>query len=272
MTKLFYDRLAIYYKGVADELIAKSRRASGLANTTDIGNIRESAYAEFLKQHLPKKCDIFFGGFLFGQDGSESKQLDVIITTDTSPRFEFGSGSQIRKSFSPVDGCLGVVSIKSNLTRDELLDAVSGFESIPSKQVLDGKINPLVQIPDYDDWPTKVIYAADGLSGETIMQHLKDLYDAKPDVPSSRRPNYIHVGNKYLISRIKKGMTYTTPTVQLSGEENVGEFFLTNYLPDLQAISWVLTDLQHRSVGASHINYSYGYLINAVLDAMRTPI
>ena len=34
---------------------------------------------EFLRLHAPTKCNVFFGGFLFGTDGSESKQLDVLF-------------------------------------------------------------------------------------------------------------------------------------------------------------------------------------------------
>ena len=264
MTKPFHKRLVNYYNSVAEELKAKSSKAKAFGNTTDSGMVKESAFADFLRAHVPKKCDLFFGGFLFGHDGSESKQLDVIVTTDTSPRYEF---SNIQKSFSPVDGCLGVVSVKSNLDKTQLIDALGGFESIPNKQSLGGKINPLVKIPDYDDWPTKIIYASDGSTGDTILGHLADYYKSRPQIAYSQRPNYIYIVGKYLISRFKKGMTYQTSSVSLSSDDNVGQFYLIEHNPDLQAIGWILTDLQQRSVASGHINHEYGYLINAVLDA-----
>ena len=77
-------------------------------------NERERIYAEFLRQHAPSKCNVFLGGFLFDDDGSESSQLDVIVTTDTAPRFDFHNPDGGGKSFSPVEGTLGVASIKSD--------------------------------------------------------------------------------------------------------------------------------------------------------------
>ena len=49
---------------------------------------RELAYAEFIKQHAPSKCDVFLGGYLFDDDGAESKQLDIIITTGLGSKSE----------------------------------------------------------------------------------------------------------------------------------------------------------------------------------------
>ncbi|WP_366525975.1 DUF6602 domain-containing protein [Ferrovum sp.] len=89
--------------------------ASVFANTTDIGMSRELAYAEFIKQHAPSKCDVFLGGYLFDDDGAESKQLDIIITTDTHPISISITKDGTGKSFSPVEGTLGVVSVKSTL-------------------------------------------------------------------------------------------------------------------------------------------------------------
>ena len=44
----------------------------------------------------------FLGGFLFGEDGEESKQLDVIISTDTAPRYDFRNPQGKGKSFGIV--------------------------------------------------------------------------------------------------------------------------------------------------------------------------
>ncbi len=66
---------------------------------------------------IPSKCNVFLGGFLFGEDGDESKQLDVIISTDTSPKYDFHNSGGKGKSFAPVEGCLGVASIKSFLDK-----------------------------------------------------------------------------------------------------------------------------------------------------------
>jgi hypothetical protein len=35
----------------------------------------------------PSKCKVVSGGFLFGLDGAESGQLDIIVTNDTALQF-----------------------------------------------------------------------------------------------------------------------------------------------------------------------------------------
>ena len=59
----------------------------------------------------PFKCNVFAGGFLFNDAGNESKQLDVIVTTDTTPRFDLHNADGAGKSFSPVDGTLAAVAL-----------------------------------------------------------------------------------------------------------------------------------------------------------------
>ncbi len=115
MAQPFFERLRSYYIDVAKVLRGEADPASVFANTTDIGMSRELAYKEFLKQHAPSKCNVFLGGFLFDEDGVESKQLDIIVTTDTAPRFNFNIREGAGKSFSPVEGTLGVVAVKSTL-------------------------------------------------------------------------------------------------------------------------------------------------------------
>jgi len=70
-------------------LRGEAKTASIFPNSSDIGMSREKIFAEFLRLHAPSKCNVVFGGFLFGDDGSESGQLDVLITTDTTPQFNF---------------------------------------------------------------------------------------------------------------------------------------------------------------------------------------
>ena len=117
MSQSFFHRLRSYYMKVAEVLRGDADAASIFPNTTDVGMSRELIYADFLRQHAPSKCNVFLGGFLFDDNGVESKQLDVIVTTDTAPRFNFHNREGVGKSFSPVEGTLGVASIKSNLDK-----------------------------------------------------------------------------------------------------------------------------------------------------------
>ena len=103
MPKNFYERLRDYYIKVGGVLRGEADAASIFPNPSDVGMSRERVYAEFLRQHAPSKCNVFLGGFLFDEDGNESRQLDIIVTTDTAPRFDFHNPDGSGKSFSPVE-------------------------------------------------------------------------------------------------------------------------------------------------------------------------
>lgn len=264
MAQNFFDRLRTYYTKVAEVLRGEADAASVFANTTDIGMSRELAYAEFLKQHAPSKCNVFLGGFLFDDDGAESKQLDIIITTDTAPRFNFHNKDGSGKSFSPVEGTLGVVSVKSILNRAELFDALGGIASIPPTRTLDGRVNVLLKIKNYDDWPVKIVYASKGIAPDTLLAHLNEYYIANPEIPLSRRPNFIHIAGSCLIVRAQEGMSLHNRGSGTAESLSLGTYHLVTTDSDLQAIVWTLNQLQQNATASTHILFSYGSLINKV--------
>lgn len=264
MTQNFFNRLRTYYTKVAEVLRGEADAASVFANTTDIGMSRELAYAEFLKQHAPSKCNVFLGGFLFDDDGSESKQLDLIITTDTAPRFNFHNKDGLGKSFSPVEGTLGVVSVKSTLNRAELFDALGGIASIPPTRALDGRVNLLLNIKNYDDWPVKIVYASNGIAPETLLAHINEYYVAHPEIPLSRRPNFIHVAGSCLIFRAQDSMTLRDRETGAVMPLAHGSYTLLTTDSDLQAIVWTLNQLQQNATASTQILFSYGSIINKV--------
>ena len=206
MAGAFFQRLRAYYLDVGAVLRGEAKVASIFPNTTDIGMSRERVYAEFLRQHAPLKCNVFFGGFLFGDDGRESSQMDVLVTTDTTPRFNFHNKDGQGKSFSPVEGTLGVASIKSTLNKNELEDALNGLASIPPTADLAGRVSFALSIKNYEDWPYKIVYASDGIAAQTLLSHLNSFYASNSAIPLERRPNCIHVAGKYVIFRAVEGM------------------------------------------------------------------
>lgn len=264
MAKEFFQRLRNYYLDVASVLRGDAKVASVFPNATDIGMSREKIYAEFLRRHSPSKCNVFFGGFVFGEDGSESGQLDVIITTDTAPQFNFHNEDGSGKSFSCVEGTLGVASIKSTLNKNELEESLRGIARIPLTRSLEGRVSFGIKIKDYDDWPYKIIYASDGISAETLLGHLANFYDEHPEIPIYRRPNVIHVVGKYVIFRAIKGMSQWNADTNQPEEMEEGRFYHFTRDPDLQGILWVLQGLQGRAAASTHILYSYGEIINSV--------
>jgi hypothetical protein len=180
MAGQFFQRLRAYYLQVAAVLRGEAEAALIFPNPTDIGMSRERVYAEFLRQHAPSKCNVFLGGFLFGNDGSESAQLDVIVTTDTTPRFNFHNPDGQGKSFSPVEGTVAVASIKSTLNKNELEGALAGIARIPPTGPLAGRVTLGFAIRNYDDWPYKIIYASDGISCRVLAPPFRRLLSTQP--------------------------------------------------------------------------------------------
>jgi hypothetical protein len=259
MSPNFYTRLREYYLEVAKVLRGEADAASVFPNTSDIGVAREGIYAKFLEQHAPSKCNVFLGGFLFHEDGTESKQLDVIITNDTAPRFDFHNSHGRGKSFAPVEGTLGVASIKSTLNKKELFNALDGIASIPpTNNRLEGLVRPGTQIHDYDDWPYKIIYANNGIKGKTILDYVYTFYTDYPNIPINRRPHLIHVAGKYAIFRVTRLMRWP------NGEPEIGIFYMVTSGSDLSAITWALNGLQHNAAASKEILFTYNYIVNKV--------
>jgi uncharacterized protein DUF6602 len=262
----FYERLRAYYIKVAEVLRGEADAAKIFPNTTDIGMSRERVYAEFLRTHVPSKCNVFFGGYVFGDDGSESKQTDVIVTTDTAPRFNFHNPDGVGKAFSPVEGTLAVASIKSNLDKDGLFDALEGIASIPPTASLDKRVLPLLKVENYEDWPYKIVYATRSISPQALLTHLFEFYQRYPNIPFSRRPHLIHVSGQLCVFRAITGMSMWDIPSGKSEKLDVGSFHPITKDPDLQAILWTLQGIQERATASSHILFGYGSLINRVND------
>ena len=265
MSENFYERLKSYYSKVGEVLRGEAEAATIFPNTSDIGISRELIYAEFLKQHAPSKCNVFLGGFLFDEEGKESKQMDVIISTDTVPRYDFYNRREKGKSFGPVEGCLGVASIKSTLDKAQLIDSLKGIASIPPTKSLEKRVNPMLKIGGYDDWPYKIIYASGGLADSTILAHIDEFYDENPQIPLSRRPDIIHVAGKYVIFRIKKEMSVMDIKSGSTPEVEVGKFKSITRNPDLHAMIWTIDELQKKAWLSSQIIYEYSEMINKIL-------
>jgi hypothetical protein len=258
MAENFHDRLRDYYMEVARVLKGQADSASIFPNPTDKGMSREEVYSTFLKQHVPSKCNVVFGGFLFHQDGRESRQVDIIVTCDVAPRFNL-----FQKTFSPVEGTLCVVSVKSNLTGAEIDDALDGFASIPPTQPLGNRASPLFPIEDYDDWPLKVVYASMGSSPDTLHKRLTRFYDLNPHIPLTRRPHFIHVSGSCLLARVVTGFKVVGPE---GTELPVGDYFrVEGPKMDAGAIAWVLSDIQKLASISTQIHFRYGELTDHVM-------
>jgi len=270
MPKPFYNRLKSYYLKVAAVLKGEAEAGSVFPNPSDIGLSRELIYVNFLKQHLPSKCNVFLGGFLFGENGDESKQLDVIISTDTAPKFDFHNSHGEGKSFGPVDGCLGVASIKSNLTKNELIDSLDGIASIPNTKSIEGRVPTFISINNYENWPYKIIYASKGLKGVTTLKHINNYYSNNTDIPLGRRPDIIHVVGSFVIFKVIPGMDIESIKKEIKKDIKLGDYYISIIEPDLQALTWTIHSLQGNAVASNQIFFYYHEILNAINKQWNT--
>lgn len=273
MANRFFDRLCDYFTGIATSLAAAADSAKVFPNTTDKGGSRERIYIDFLRQHVPAKCNVFQGGYLFDEDGNESRQLDVIISTDTTPRFDLHNASGSGKSFAPVEGSLGVVSIKSMLDKKELEDSLDLMNSIPYTRPLKGRHSPFISLASYDAWPLKVIFAFDGASLDTIVGHISDYYGARPYIPIGRRPEIIHVMGKYVILRQTENVAplhlCNKGTVRPSIEPSA-EYHAIVENCDWHGLSIVVIELQEYASASAYIKFEYCHLFNNAFGGMKS--
>lgn len=259
--KPFFDRLKKYYTDVGRVLKGEADAASIFPNSTDIGTSRESVYASVLKQHLPSSCNVSLGGFLFDQQGRESRQIDILVTNGTSIRFEFHNRDGGGKSFACIDGAVAVVSVKSTLDSAQLRDSLENLASLPEKDPLtDDRKSPLISISNYDDWPYKIVYASAGISLDSLLTTLHGFYAENPDIPMHKRPNLIHVAGQYVIVRAGAGGAETRDGTRITPNSFHGFADTT----DVFALIHAITDVQDIVVASSHIKYTYGGMLNHI--------
>jgi hypothetical protein len=253
--KPFHSRLKEYFTKVGKVLQGQSDAAAIFPNPTDVGMSREKVYAEFLRQHLPSSCNICLGGFLFDQEGNESLQIDIIITNDSSLKFDLHNPDGSGKSFRCVDGCIGVVSSKSNLNTAELENALENFASLnrTKKQSIESIKNPFINLVSYAEWPLKIIYALKGARKETILDAVNNFYQKNKDIPFYCRPNLIHVAGRYFISRAKipKNTFWTVPDSNPTND-------------DIIALLWVVIEIQKIAIASNHILYNYRSILEKI--------
>src|SRR3989344_8337675 len=97
-------KLNVYFQNVADVLDQKKKISEVFPNTSDSGQTREGILQKFLEEHIPNRCKVIRGGFIFDSEDNESRQLDLMVINDLALQFntlqEFA-----QKSFATIEGC-----------------------------------------------------------------------------------------------------------------------------------------------------------------------
>lgn len=255
----FYQRLKLHYESIGETLKAQAKSSAIFPNNPDSGSSREKAYLSFLRKQRPSSCNIIEGGFLFDLDGRESKQIDIIVTNHTSIRYRLPI-EEATKEFACVEGALAVVSMKSTLNTPELFKALEEMASIPSTAPLKGRIPFFVNIPNYADWPYKIIYAHEGIALETLCKSLNKFYLDCPNIPFSRRPNLIHVNGIGCVVRIVPGGE------KLRNGDTVPEhtFHQISDLTNVYALKRAIDNIQSNAVLSQYILLNYSEMIDKI--------
>lgn len=189
MSKDIFTRMREYFDGCAKEMSAKSRKSSIHSHKGDAGDSREQALLKFIADHLPIRCRVAQGGFIFDVHGNESKQMDLLVTNDLAIQFNNNG-----KGFTSIEGCYCAISIKTEINKDELFDALHNIASIPLLTPETMELDPdLCRVDQaiYLSFPLKIVFAYRGLKQETISQHLQDFYSANKEIQIQQRPDLI---------------------------------------------------------------------------------
>ena len=195
------DKLLLYYQGCADQLDLKAKNAGHFQNNPDAGGKREATLADFLDRHLPQRCRVNVGGYIFDSFGNESKQVDIFIANDLSLQFIENRDNRFEKQFNCIEGCYAVVSVKTMLNEAGLYDAMDNLYSVPK---LD-RMNTLLQLQDsqlyIEEIPQKFIFAYDGIKSDSLKDHLSN-YAFEHGVEPKYLPHMIIVNKKYHLSKV----------------------------------------------------------------------
>ena len=268
MKQNVFADIARYFEAVAEQLLSEGRQAKILENSSVVGNDREEIYRRFLARHLPNGCDAFRGGYVFNVDGSSSRQMDVILTSGATPRFNMNSGSQ---AIAPIEGTICVAEIKSRLDKQELEKTLTSFAELPLVKKNARLTNPLLKLPDKWnwDWPYKVLFAYDGIEKDGLYKYVLDYYRVNSHVPQECRPSLIHVLGKYAVFRIVPGMkVMETDGSSAQKQPTTGDYWLSSRQSDILAMMFMLTTLQRNSFYVNHTITRYDSYISEIASVI----
>ena len=188
--------LGRYFNGLADVIATRAVLGGDATENIDIGTNREVICREFLEKHLPPRFLITLGGDVFGLNNKRSGQIDIVINHDMSMTFR-----ENNKPRCPVESVTAAISVKSRLTKAELISALENLATIPQPHLPVISLSPLSKPPaEYIlSWPALFVFAFSGLSADTCRQHLVEFYMAN-SVPLNRIRRAIVVNRSFILT------------------------------------------------------------------------
>jgi len=260
--RIMTRKLNTYFQNVADVIAQIKKTSEVFPNTSDSGQTREGILQKFLSSHLPNRCKVIKGGFIFDSNDNESSQIDLIIHNDLSLQFN-SLEEYAQKSFVTIEGCYAVFSVKTNLDKQGLENSLDGFSTIPPTPELN--INPSVRLGSLTmSIPLRIIFAYSGLDSNTIKSHIENYYK-KNNTPIIEQVRLVIVNNRYIIIRLTdEGKTNKDIIIPKN------TFFVAEPKHDHKGayiLHYLLTDLQTVTNLSSHLIFSHReYFDNTLSD------
>lgn len=131
---------------------------------------------------------------------------------------------------------------------------------------------PYLRAPEdrWQDSPYKIVFAYDGINADTVSNHIAEYYSRNATIPSTRRPNIIHVLGKYMIMRTTPVMTVIDRDGKPDrNQPELGEYKTFTTGPDISAMGWIANDLQTRAFLGNHLLFKCDDLLNSIMERVQ---
>jgi len=153
-----------YFSDTADLLFSHYKRSVTQRSPDIKGENRESFTSTFLSKVLPNRLSIENGEILDSKNNKTGQQELIIIKNDC-PSLEFGLVNTYL-----VEGVLGVIEVKSNLTRQKLVESGNSLQQVRNLFISTiGGFSPKVMRR-----PLRIVFAYKGATWDTICETIEE--------------------------------------------------------------------------------------------------
>lgn len=192
-------------KNLAESLEAARKQYRN--HSASIGEAAEKAFRDFLEQRLPRVFAVG-EGFIFEPGGKRGLQQDIVIYDNLHhPRLV----SEGRQGLFPSDTVVAIVEVKSNLTEQDICDAV---DKIASVKVLKRTVRNQIAgtLSRKDVIPLRGYIFAYGTrfrKAKTVAEHLAN---AVGKYSPELRPDFVLVQDKWWFDWVDKDRRNAKPS------------------------------------------------------------
>lgn len=183
--------LRTYLEECHNSLLADFKRTTAAGNHGgDLGENREQLIVDFINKNQPRRLNAIRGGQVIGLNSEPSKQIDVLVTHDSTIEFRAD-----HKSYRVAEAILAGIAIKSNLTRESLKDDFKNLASIPKPSHAVLKLSHSDAAGLFNiysrSFPHRMIIGWNGATAETLLSALNEAAAENLDIHVSNYPDVV---------------------------------------------------------------------------------